>query len=290
MGARNQLRGYLFLLPILILLSIFLIFPFINVIRLSFYSTKFGFGKMNFTGFNNYFSLFKDSVFRISIKNSLYWTLGSTFLQLIIPLVIALLLNRKFFGATFVRSVILIPWITPVVGITMLTRWILEPQLGILNRILINIGLINERLNLLGSMVATLPTLLTVSSWQFIPFGTLLILAALSTILPELYDAITIDGASSWQVFRYLIFPLVGSMIGFVFFFGFVWNFNSFALIWLITRGGPVNSTMTLPVLIYQKAFASLNMGQAAAIATLVGIFLIIVGFVYFRYMWKRVD
>jgi len=288
MKTKKQYVGYLFLSPILILIILFLIYPFINVIRISFYSTRFGFGDMEFCGFKNFVTIFQDEVFRESIKNSFYWTIGSLLLQLSIPLGLALLLNKRFRGVALFRSMILIPWITPVVGIAMMTRWILEPQLGLANKILLGIGLLREPINFLGSMTNALPTLLTISSWQFIPFGTLLMIAALQTISSELYDAIKIDGANSWQIFRFLTFPLIGSMVGFVFFFGFVWNFNTFAIIWMTTRGGPVNSTMTLPVLLYKKAFKSFNMGEAAAIATLVGLFLMVVGFLFFKYLWKR--
>jgi multiple sugar transport system permease protein len=285
---KSSVKGYIFLLPILLLILVFLVYPFIKVIHTSFFTTRFGFGRMDFSGFKNYVSLFKDEVFRIGIYNSLIWTVGCLILQLSIPLGLALLLNKKFRGGNIVRSVILIPWITPVAGVAMMTRWILEPQLGLANKILVGSGLSQHPVNFLGSMTNALPTLMAISSWQFIPFGTLLMLAALQTISSELYDAIKIDGANSWQIFRFLIFPLVGSMIGFVFFFGFVWNFNTFALIWMTTQGGPVNSTMTLPVLIYRRAFKSFNMGQAAAMATMVGFFLIAVGFLFFKYMWKR--
>lgn len=290
MQKKNSIKGLLFLSPILLLIIIFLIYPFIRVIHISFFTTRFGFGKMEFSGIKNYVSIFKDEVFRIGVRNSLIWTVGCLILQLSIPLGLALLLNKKFRGGNIVRSIILIPWIAPVVGVAMMTRWILEPQLGLANKILVGSGLFQAPINFLGSMTNALPTLMVISSWQFIPFGTLLMLAALQTISSELYDAIKIDGANFWQIFRYLIFPMVGSMIGFVFFFGFVWNFNTFAIIWMTTQGGPVNSTMTLPVLIYRKAFKSFNMGEAAAMATVVGFFLIAVGFLFFKYVWKRAE
>ena len=288
MKRKNQIFGFLLLLPLLLLIGIFLVYPFISVIRISFYTTQFGFGKMEYSGLKNFFSLFKDEVFRISLKNSFIWTIGSLALQLIIPLGLALLLNKEFKGDALVKTVILIPWITPVVGVAMMTRWILEPQLGLANKILLKIGLIHQPINFLGSPNYALFTLLIISSWQFIPFGTLLLLAALQTIPPNVYDAIQVDGANSWQTLRYLIFPMIGSMIGFVFFLAFVWNFNTFALIWMTTKGGPVNSTMTLPVLIYRRAFKAFNMGEAAAIATMIGLFLVVIGFIFFKYLWRR--
>ncbi len=285
---KDNVYGYLCLFPILFLIAIFLIYPFIDAIKISFFSAKLGFGKMSYVGFKNYASLLEDEVFLKSIYNSLIWAVGNLLIQLSIPLAIALLLNRRFRGDALIKTLILTPWITPVVGVAMITKWMLEPQLGIVNKILVNIGLINNPINFLGSVNTALPTLILVNSWQFIPFGTILILAALQTIPPELYDAIKVDGASSWQTFRHLTFPMIGSMVGFVFFFGLVYNLNAFALIWITTKGGPVNATMILPVMIYQKAFMSLNAGQACAIATLMGILLIIIGFVFFKYLWRR--
>ncbi|MBA7481290.1 Lactose transport system permease protein LacF [subsurface metagenome] len=284
---KNNIFGYLYLSPVLVLIIVFLIYPFLNVIKVSFFSAKFGFGEMSYAGLKNYISLFQDEVFLKSIYNSVIWTIGNVLLQLSIPLGIALLLNRKFKGATLIKTLIIIPWIAPVVGIAMITKWTLEPQLGIANRILLSLGWIDKQINFLGSMNNAFPTLLFINSWQFIPFGTILILAALQTISTELYDAVKIDGANSWQTFCYLIFPIIGSMIGFVFFFGLVYSLNSFALIWITTKGGPVNATMTLPVLIYQKAFMSFNAGEASAIATLMGALLIIIGFLFFKYLWK---
>ena len=288
MAKKTQIRGYLFLLPVSFFVAFFLIYPFLIAIRTSLYFTAFGFGEMEFCGLENFFSLFQDEEFITGLKNSFVWTLGSVALQLSIPLGLAMLLNREFRGGMVAKSIMLIPWITPLVGIAMMTKWTLEPQLGFANKILLQIGLIKQPINFLGSPTFALPSLLIISSWRFIPFGTLLLLAALQTIPPSTYDAMKVDGANSWQTFRFLIFPMIGSMIGFVFFLAFAWNFNTFGLIWITTKGGPVNSTNTLPVLIYRRAFRIFNMGESAAVATLIGIFLIAVGFVFFKYIWKR--
>lgn len=288
MAKKTQIKGYLFLLPVSFFVAFFLIYPFLIAIRTSLYFTAFGFGEMEFCGLENFFSLFQDEEFITGLKNSFVWTLGSVALQLSIPLGLAMLLNREFRGGMVAKSIMLIPWITPLVGIAMMTKWTLEPQLGFANKILLQIGLIKQPINFLGSPTFALPSLLIISSWRFIPFGTLLLLAALQTIPPSVYDAMKVDGANSWQTFRFLIFPMIGSMIGFVFFLAFAWNFNTFGLIWITTKGGPVNSTNTLPVLIYRRAFRIFNMGESAAVATLIGIFLIAVGFVFFKYIWKR--
>lgn len=279
--------GVLYLLPILSLIVAFFLYPSISVLRTSFYETRYGIN-YEFAGFGNYAKILRDDIFRTSVTNSLIWTGIGLFLQLTIPLGTALLLNQRFVGNTFVRSAMLVPWITPSVLIAIMSRWLLEPELGIVNGVLRSLGL--GTVNFLGSKSAALPTLIVLQSWQFIPFGTLLILAALQTIPRSLYEAMRVDGASPLQLFRYLIFPRLGPMIGFVFFLAFVWNFNVLDKIWLTTQGGPVNATMTLPVLAYRRAFKTFRLGEAMAIATITVVALIVLGTIYFKYMYKPVE
>ncbi len=284
--SKKQWTGLLYLAPVLFLIIAFFLYPSISIIRTSFYTTKYGIN-FDFAGLKNYRIIFQDEVFRASLINSLKWTVSGMLLQLIIPLGTALLLNQKFRGNNFARAAMLVPWITPSVIIAIMARWILEPELGMLNDVLLRIGVIGNPINFLGSPAAALPTLIVVQTWQFIPFGTLLILAALQTIPRELYEAMKVDGAGALQLFRHLIFPRLGPMIGFVGFLAFVWNFNVFDKIWLTTQGGPVNATMTLPVMVYKRAFRTFRLGQSSAVATITVISLIVLGIIYFKYLWK---
>ncbi|MFQ5796920.1 MAG: carbohydrate ABC transporter permease [Candidatus Bipolaricaulia bacterium] len=285
---RRERTGYLLILPVLLLIFGIYGYPLFDLARISFHQTRFGFGDLEFSGLANYGQILQDSYFHKALYNSLLWTVLNLILQLPIPLVLALMLNRKFRGNTLARVLMLVPWITPVVVVAILTRWILEPNLGIVNTLLSSTGLISGRISFLGSPQYALPTLMAVNTWQFIPFGTLLILAALQTVPREIYEAARVDGVGAWQLFRHILFPLLGSVIGFVGFLAFVWNFNTFALIWLTTQGGPLNTTLTLPVLIYRKAFRGFAMGEASAMATLVGIALVGLGILYFKYLWRR--
>jgi multiple sugar transport system permease protein len=288
MRKKFEIKGLLLLLPIIILMAGLFIYPLLMTFRNSLFATKFGFGEMEFYRLGNFINLFQDEVFIITLKNTALWTIGNVIIQLTIPLVIALILNNKFKGAFIFRSLILIPWITPIVAVSMMARWLLEPNIGLVSRMLLNIGIIQKPLNLLGSSTLALPTLIIINSWQFMPFGTLLMLAALQTIPKSLYDASKVDGASPWQTFKYITYPLIASMIGFVFFLAFAWNFNSFGLIWTTTQGGPVNSTEILPVSIYRTAFRASNMGESSAISTMIAIFLIVIGFLFFKYVLKE--
>jgi multiple sugar transport system permease protein len=285
---KKQATGLLYLAPVLILIIAFFLYPSISIIKTSFYQTRYGIN-FNFAGLKNYLVIFGDEVFHASLVNSLIWTVTGLILQLTIPLGTALLLNQRFGGNTFARATMLVPWITPSVIIAIMARWILEPELGMLNSILLRLGIVDDPINFLGSTTAALPTLIIAQTWQFIPFGTLLILAALQTIPRALYDAMKVDGAKPLQLFRYLIVPKISPMIGFMVFLAFVWNFNVFDKIWLTTQGGPVNATMTLPVLVYKRAFKTFRMGQSSAVGTITVVGLIILGIIYFKYLWKPI-
>ncbi|MEM1868273.1 MAG: sugar ABC transporter permease, partial [Thermosphaera sp.] len=140
----------------------------------------------------------------------------------------------------------------------------------------------------LGSPNSALLTLVTANSWQFLPFGTLLILAGLQTIPRDVVEAAQVDGAGGWKRFWHILFPLLGPVIGFVFFLAFVWNFNTLAIVWLTTQGGPLNRTLTLPVFIYRRAFRGFAMGEAAAMGAMASVLLAIIGLFYFKYIWRK--
>jgi multiple sugar transport system permease protein len=128
-----------------------------------------------------------------------------------------------------------------------------------------------------------MPFLILLNSWKFIPFGTLLILAALQTIPESVFEAAATDGARGFQQFRYITFPLLGSMIWFVGFLAFAWNFNTFDLIWLTTQGGPGTATQTLPVLIYRTAFKIFRLGEAATMSVFIALLLLVIGILYLK-------
>ena len=149
-------------------------------------------------------------------------------------------------------------------------------------------GLINQGIDFLGSPDYALLTLIFLNFWQFAPLGVLLLSSALSTIPKEQYEAMKVDGANYMQTLKNLIMPSIGNMMGFLMFLGTVQTFNNYVLIYMLTRGGPVGSTVTIPLLIYQKAFVEFNVGYAMALASMVGLILIILGVWYFRKFLKE--
>lgn len=272
--------------PVLLLILGLYGYPLFDLVHASLFVTRQGADE--FAGLANYHKALTSPLFHQAVVNSFLWTGLSLAIQLTAPLLLALLLNQRFRGNTAARVLMLVPWVTPTVVVAIMLRWLLEPNVGLVNQLLRQAGLISGWVDFLGSPGSALPTLVFANSWQFLPFGTLLILAGLQTIPREVVEAAWVDGAGSWGRFRYVVFPMLGPVIGFVFFLAFVWNFNTLGLIWLTTQGGPLNTTLTLPVLIYRRAFRGFAMGEAAAMGALASAMLVFVGVLYFKYVWRR--
>ena len=282
---------YLLLLPTLIWVFALIIYPFLSAAQMSFYSSKYGVTLGEFVGFKNFYELlFEDDLFWTAFKNSIIWTVGNLALQTVFGLGGALLLDQKFRGRNASRTLAIIPWIIPTVVISLIWRWMLEPSMGIVNAILSWTGIMNpnQPFLYLGSLSYAMLVMILINAWRFTPFAIVLILAGLQTIPIELYESSEIDGASGLQKFRFVTFPLIAPILGFVGMFAFVWTFNMFDLVWLTTHGGPANVTETLPLLIYRRAFKEFKMSEAAAISLIMFLFLAVFSIIYFRRMVRR--
>ena len=286
---RVSLSTYLYILPILVLIGIIFIYPLGQVLISSFYNIRLGAPEGIFVGLDNYRLIFSEPVFWKSVRSTLIWTFGNLILQLIIPLGVAILLNQKLKGMHFMRTLILLPWIIPMVALAVSMRWMLLPEIGIFNEILKNT--IGTQISFLSSKSTAMPTLIILNTWKWLPFGTLLILAALQTIPREVYEAARVDGANFLKQFIYITFPLLGKVIWFMGYLILVWNFNTFDTIWLTTEGGPGHAMQTLPILVYRRAFKVFRLGEGAAIATMGAVFLMVMGILYFKFLSpKRED
>lgn len=280
---RVSLVTYLYILPILVLIGIIFIYPLSQVLISSFYNIRLGAQEGIFVGLDNYRLIFSEPVFWKSVRSSLIWTFGNLILQLIIPLGVAILLNQKLRGMHFARTLILLPWIIPMVALAVSMRWMLLPGIGIFNEILKNT--IGTQISFLGSKSTAMPTLIILNTWKWLPFGTLLILTALQTIPSEVYEAARVDGANFWKQFIYITFPLLGKVIWFMGYLILVWNFNTFDTIWLTTEGGPGHLMQTLTILVYRRAFKVFRLGEGAAIATIGAALLMVMGLLYFKFL-----
>jgi multiple sugar transport system permease protein len=265
-------------------------YPCISAFLLAFQDISFGEASGNYVGLKNFAGLLENQVFINSLTRSFVWAIGNLVIQLSIPMGIALLLNRRMKGINLARSLIMLPWIVPSVAIAICMRWMLLPRIGIINEFLLFAKIIQKPVHFLGNSSTAMPFLILLNSWKFMPFGTLLILAALQSIPESVFEAAAVDGARSFQQFRYITFPLLGSMIWFVGFLAFAWNFNTFDLIWLTTQGGPGNATQTLPVLIYRTAFKVFRLGEASAISVFIVFLLLIIGVLYLKLLAPKGD
>jgi len=282
----SRYKGFLLLAPVIILVILITVLPIATMIINSLKATRFGFEEAPFIGLKNYFDIFKDEIYVDAIGKSFLWTFENLIIQLTIPLFIALLFNKEGVFYAISKSLLLIPWVLPMVVISIVWRWLLEPNVGFVNHLLTSMNL--EPINFLGSLNLTFHVLVLINSWHFIPFGTILMLAALSTVPQSLYDAAKVDGANAFQRFIYITFPNIGRIIWFVGLLAFMWSFNAFDLIWLTTRGGPSNATMTLPTYIYKLAFKMYNAGQSSAAAFISTVILIGIATIYFVFFSPR--
>jgi multiple sugar transport system permease protein len=284
----NPRRKYLLLAPILVLTLLIFGYPFVRTISLGFFKVSFGGANREFVGLDHFVALVSSEGFWSISGQTIVWALANLLIQLSVPVGIAMLLNQKLRGINVARALVLLPWVVPVVPVAVTMRWMLLPRVGIIAETVRQFGF--GDVHFFGNRATAMAALVIINSWKFIPFGTLMILSALQTIPTNVYEAAKVDGCGGWSRFRYITFPYIGSMIWFVGFLAFAWNFNTFDLIWLTTAGGPGSATETLPVTIYRTAFRTFRLGEAAASASFIAIILIILGYFYFRSFTPKDD
>ena len=263
---RNWL-GFLFMLPAAIILILFLAYPLGKGVWLSFTDAKIGRDGV-FIGLENYEWLLDDSIFWKSVFNTVVYTVFASIVKFAVGLYLALLLNEKLPFKALIRSVVLIPFVVPTVLSAIAFWWIYDSQFSIISWSLRHMGLITENINFLGDPNNARMSLIFANIWRGVPFIAITLLAGLQTVSPSLYEAATLDGATRWQNFRFVTFPLLTPIIAVVMTFSVLFTFTDFQLVWAMTRGGPVNSTHLMATLGYQRAILAGNLGEGAAIAT----------------------
>ncbi len=285
---RKAWSKYVLLAPILILTLLIFAYPFVRAISLGFFKVSFGGANREFVGLDHFVALVADPSFWGQVTRTMVWAIGNLVVQLSVPVLVAIMLNQRLTGINAARALILLPWVVPTVPVAVTMRWMLLPRVGIIAEMVRSVGLGDT--HFFGNRATAMIALILINSWKFIPFGTLMILSALQTIPTEIYEAAKVDGCGGWNRFRFITFPYIGSMIWFVGFLAFAWNFNTFDLIWLTTAGGPGSATETLPVAIYRTAFRTFRLGEAAASASFIAVILIILGYFYFRAFSPKED
>jgi multiple sugar transport system permease protein len=263
---RNWL-GFWFMLPAAGFLVFFLAYPLGLGIWLSFTDTKIG-RPGEFIALDNYTWLWDDGVFWLSVFNTLLYTIVASTIKFAVGLYLALLLNQNMPFKAMLRALVLIPFIVPTVLSALAFWWIFDAQFSIISWSLKHLGLITQNINFLGDVNWARGCVIFANIWRGVPFVAITLLAGLQTVPPSLYEAATIDGATPWQMFRHITYPLLTPIIAVVMTFSVLFTFTDFQLIWAMTRGGPVNATHLMATLSYQRAIIGGNLGEGAAIST----------------------
>jgi multiple sugar transport system permease protein len=255
------------LLPACGLLLVFLTYPLGLGIWLAFTDTTIG-RSGSFVGLENFEYLFEDRLFWQAVFYSVFYTGVATIGKFALGLWLALLLNNHLPFKSILRAVILLPWIVPTVLSAIAFWWIYDPQFSIISYVLVDaLGLRERYIDFLGSAWPARWSLIAANIWRGIPFVAISLLAGLQTISPTLYEAALIDGATAWQRFRFITFPLLLPILAIVMTFSIIFTFSDFQLVYAITRGGPVNSTHLLATLAFQRGIPGGMLGEGAAIA-----------------------
>jgi len=240
-----------------------------------------------FIGLENYVDVIQADFFWNSIRVSFIWTFVNLGAQLVLGMIVALLLNQRFRGRGLARGMVLIPWITPSVVAALTWRWMYDAEFGLVNAILMRLGLLDNTIAWLGNTNTALWAIIVESIWKGTPFVTIMLLAALQTIPEELYDAAQVDGAGAWLRYRFITFPLILPTVIIAATLTTIYTFNNFNAIWLMTAGGPLRSTETLTIMVYRQAFQQFNMGTSTASGMIVFAILFIFVLIFGRYYIK---
>lgn len=281
MDRREWAAGYLFLLPNFIGFIIFTGIPVIMgfIVSLSDYS---GFGKINIIGFKNYVTMFHDSTFLISLRNNIFYTLTSVPLTILFSLTLALMLNRKLYGGSFFKTVFFFPNLTSMVAVGCVWTQLFEEHNGPVNQFLRSVGVDNPPKWFWGATTALI-TIVIVVVWKQAGYYMIMFMGGLKNIPNHLYESAKLDGASAWETFRYITWPMLSPTTFMVTILTFIASFQVFDIINVTTEGGPGRATYVLVMDIYQEAFRYGRMGYASS----VGYFLFLIIFILTLIQWQ---
>jgi multiple sugar transport system permease protein len=281
--------AYLFVLPAVILVTVLMYYPMIRAFFESQYTSSFLSSTPRFIGFDNYADMIADDDFWEVVRNSLVWTVAVVTLQNIVGMGVALLLNQRLPGQGIMRSIVLLPWVLPGVVSAILWRFMYDPQLGLINSILIGAGLTADRTPWLAQPQTAMIALIITAVWKGFPFSTVIYLAALQGVDKEQIESASIDGANAVQRFFRIVLPSMTGIVRLNLLLTTIFTFNYFDIVWVMTKGGPLNSTHIFPTKIYDLGFGDFRFGEAAAYGVVAVLVLSVFAVLYFQELRQRV-
>ncbi|MGE5553558.1 MAG: carbohydrate ABC transporter permease [Betaproteobacteria bacterium] len=286
-GAPPELKRFiaLMVLPSAIVMAGVVLYPLVRTLILSFYRIELTQPLLGrpFVGLANYAEVLRDPFFLQSAGRTLYFTVVSTALEVVLGLAVALLLNSEFRGKNLLKALIILPWALPTVVNGAMWRWIFNPQYGALNGLLKQLGLINAYRSWLGEPFLAMNMVILADVWKMTPLGILLFYAALQTIPESLYESARVDGAGTVRVFTGITLPLLMPTVLIVLVLRTIEAFKVFDIIYVMTRGGPANGTQVVAYHAYMEAFSYLRFGRGAAIAYLVSLAILVLAALYIK-------
>lgn len=274
--------GWVFIFPALVGTFIFIIIPVICSFGLSFMDWDL-INKAQFVGLRNYKTLLFDPLFGKILLNTFVYAFSTSILAVIIPLVLASILNSKIRGSEFFKTAYFLPFITPMIVIGVVWEWIFDPNIGVLNYLL------RLHINWLYDPHFAMPAIIIVSVWKLIGYNMVIFLSGFSAINQSLFEASKIDGANALDTFRFVTVPLLSPTIFFVVIITCISSFQIFDLIYLMTQGGPLDSTNVLVYAIYKNAFEYFKVGQASAIAYVLFVIILVLTLIQWNLRKKLV-
>lgn len=278
----QNFAAWIFIAPAILGTFIFILIPVICSFGLSFTSWDM-LNPINFVGLENYKLLLKDGLFYKILLNTIVFALSTSILGVIIPLILAAILNSKIRGSEFYKTAYFLPFITPMVVVGIVWAWIFDPNIGFLNQVL------NIHINWLYDSKFAMPALIIVSVWKLIGYNMIIFLSAFSSVSQSLFEAAKIDGANAYQTFKNVTIPLLSPTIFFVVIITAISSFQVFDLIYLMTQGGPFDSTNVLVYSIYKNAFEYFNIGKASAIAYVLFVIILVLTLIQWHFRKKIV-
>ena len=287
---REQRQAWVLLAPMLLVMLLLTAWPLLRTIWLSFTDAALiGSGETPaWIGLENYLYALSDPDFQASVWRTLYFTLVSVTFEGVIGVLVALLLNQKFVGRNVLRVLVILPWALPTIVNAMMWRLNFNPDYGSINALLSQLGIIDGYRSWLGSPDAALNAVMFADIWKNYPLVTLLVLAALQSIPEDLFEAARLDGASAWRRFRAITFPAIVAPLGVALVLRTIDAFKIFDIIYVMTRGGPVDSTKTLSFFVYQESFSYLRAGSGAAYAILMTLMCALLITLYLLMLWHQ--
>ncbi len=283
-----SLLGLMLIAPTVLVFCAVIVYPLVSAIYLSLFSVFTPTLQGGWVGLENYRSLLGSGEFWVSLRNNLVWTAGTLALQVLFGVGMALVLHQNLWFRSLARSLILFPYFVSTVVAVLVWKWVFNDLYGILNHVMMAAGIIDWPVDYLGTTPNAMISIILVGAWKYFPFVVIAVLARLQTIPEPLYEAARIDGAGPVARFFDITLPQLREVLVVIVLLRAIWDFKEFDLIYLMTGGGPVIATQTLPLLVYKEAFALNRMGMAAAYAVVMMAIMLVFMVLYIRRTRER--